>query len=152
MDVFCGCEYVSVHNNKNTPSAVWACNEGGDLQRESAFFWVLASILVHIPFYLLLLGWYGGRCSSGGRDHLSPGPGRDGQDGTGWDKTRHDRAGQERKTQVCTGRRRPKRTGQDKLRHIPGNCDWLSGTDQPFQLLSVSHYCGNLLAKQHEIK
>lgn len=53
--------WICVCAQKHTPSLVWASNEGGDLWRESAFFWVLAGILVHIPFYLLSLGdWYGG--------------------------------------------------------------------------------------------
>lgn len=46
-------------------SVVWVCHDGRDLQRESAFFWVLAGILVHTAFSLLLLrGWYEGRCMS----------------------------------------------------------------------------------------
>lgn len=117
--------------------------------RESAFFWVLAGILAHIPFYLLLVGWLWGKVFVWGR--RSPFPeGQEGRDKMGQDKTWHDRTGG--KTQVCTGRRRPNRTGQDKLSHIPEDCDWLRGIDQPFQLLPVSHYCGNILAKQHEIK
>lgn len=41
---------------------------------------------------------------------------------------------------------------QIKLIHIPGHCDRLRGLDERFQLLPVSHYCSNILAKQHEIK
>lgn len=40
---------------------MWASNGGADPKRESAFFWVLAGIAVHIPVCLLLLGWYGGK-------------------------------------------------------------------------------------------
>lgn len=55
MDVFCGCEHVSVHNNAH-PLWWGASNEGDHRSREAAFFWVLVGILIRIPLCLLSLG------------------------------------------------------------------------------------------------
>lgn len=53
MDVFCGCENVC--KEKHTTTLVWAANEGRDV-KQSAFLWVLAGILVDMPFSLLFTG------------------------------------------------------------------------------------------------
>ena len=71
---------------------MWASNDVGNLWRESAFFWVL-------PVTVFAFAWEDGmgEVLSGGRDHLAPGPGRDGEDTTGWNRTRHEGKGQKRK-------------------------------------------------------
>lgn len=104
-------------------------------------------------------GWgWGCGCSSVGRDQLPPGPGRDrkdrtGQDRTGQDMTWQGREGKEKRKFVQAGEGQ---TGQDRPNSasVLGTwCyDWPRGTDQPLQLLSVSHYDSNILAKQHEMK
>ncbi len=142
--------WVDVYaQNKHTPSLVWASNEGGDFKRESAFFWVLAGILVRIPFCLLLHGgWYEGWYSNGERDHLSPEPGKDGKDRTGQDKTWWDRTGKANTSLYRQGRQnRPGRTKPHSE-----YSDWLRGLDQPFQLLPASHFCGIILPDQHKMK
>lgn len=98
---------------KHTPSLVWASNEKGGLQRESAFFWVLVGIMARIPFYLFLLGgWLGGRCSLGEGITFPHGWEGDVKSKTGWDRTRREWTGQGSKTQVCTSKRR--QTRQDR--------------------------------------